>query len=95
MAPVVTTDDEVVLAVLAHPPVCVLLLCETRVCVSPRSHLDSWINAPPRWAQPKMGQKCPLNPTPIEGSNAPFSLGSRAGARVLIGGGEIKKGPIL
>jgi hypothetical protein len=25
MAPVVTTDDEVVLAVLAHAPVCVLL----------------------------------------------------------------------
>jgi hypothetical protein len=39
-----------------------------RVSAAHRKHLDAWVSAPPSWARDEMGQKWPLNSTPIEGS---------------------------
>lgn len=38
-----------------------------RISASQRKHLDAWVDAPPSWARDEMGQKWPLNSTPIEG----------------------------
>lgn len=39
-----------------------------------RKHLDAWINDPPSWAWDEMGQKWPLNSTPIGGSDRLYPL---------------------